>query len=164
MNSLRVMAWIFLVAFLGFLLYVGVWAGRKNKSGGTGAEVEYFLGGKSTPLIVLAMSYAASAVSAGSFIGDPGMMSTIGWPYFWLVVGVVPWDWFFLDILLSERCVFRQKKYGSLTLTEYLGDRYRCPFLKYYLTIVITICFLFMLVSQFKGAGSSSGNIYRYSV
>ena len=48
MNSLRVMAWIFLVAFLGFLLYVGVWAGRKNKSGGTGAEVEYFLGGKST--------------------------------------------------------------------------------------------------------------------
>lgn len=81
---------------------------QKNKSGGTGAEVEYFLGGKSTPLIVLAMSYAASAVSAGSFIGDPGMMSTIGWPYFWLVVGVVP-DWFFLDILLSERCVFRQK-------------------------------------------------------
>ena len=30
MNSLRVMAWIFLVAFLGFLLYVGVWAGRKT--------------------------------------------------------------------------------------------------------------------------------------
>ena len=153
MNSLRVMAWIFLVAFLGFLLYVGVWAGRKNKSGGTGAEVEYFLGGKSTPLIVLAMSYAASAVSAGSFIGDPGMMSTIGWPYFWLVVGVVP------GLVLPGYIVIRKmrvqaEKYGSLTLTEYLGDRYRCPFLKYYLTIVITICFLFMLVSQFKGAAA----------
>ncbi len=69
---------------------MSVFGPAEKQTGGTGAEVEYFLGGKSTPLIVLAMSYAASAVSAGSFIGDPGMMSTIGWPYFWLVVGVVP--------------------------------------------------------------------------
>lgn len=153
MDNLRVMAWIFLAVFLGFLVYVGVWAGKKNKSGDSGAEVEYFLGGKSTPLIVLAMSYAASAVSAGSFIGDPGMMSTIGWPYFWLVVGVVP------GLVLPGYIVIRKmrvqsEKYGSLTLTEYLGDRYRSPFLKYYLTIVITVCFLFMLVSQFKGAAA----------
>ncbi len=153
MEQLRVMAWIFLAAFLGFLLYVGIWAGKKNKTGTTGTEVEYFLGGKATPLIVLAMSYAASAVSAGSFIGDPGMMSTIGWPYFWLVVGVVP------GLVLPGYIIIRKmrvqaEKYGSLTLTEYLGDRYRSPFLKYYLTVVITICFLFMMVSQFKGAAA----------
>ncbi len=153
MENLRIMAWIFLAAFLGFLLYVGVWAGKKNKTGTTGAEVEYFLGGKSTPLIVLAMSYAASAVSAGSFIGDPGMMSTIGWPYFWLVIGVVP-GLVLPGYIIIRRMRVQAEKYGSLTLTEYLGDRYRSPFLKYYLTVVITICFIFMLVSQFKGAAA----------
>ena len=153
MEQLRVMAWIFLAAFLGFLLYVGFWAGKKNKSGDSGAEVEYFLGGKATPLIVLAMSYAASAVSAGSFIGDPGMMSTIGWPYFWLVIGLVP-GLVLPGYIIIRRMRVQAEKYGSLTMTEYLGDRFRSPFLKYYLTVVISICFLFMMVSQFKGAAA----------
>lgn len=53
--------------FLVFLIGVSIWSAQQNKKGKTGADREYFLGGNTTPLIVLAVSYCASAVSAGSF-------------------------------------------------------------------------------------------------
>ena len=90
MSSLHTMAIVFMAALLIFFIIIGIWAGKKNKTGGLDADVEYFLGGKTTPVFVLGMSYCASAVSAGSFIGDPGVMSTVGWPYYWIPVTLVP--------------------------------------------------------------------------
>ena len=68
MSSLHTMAIVFMAALLIFFIIIGIWAGKKNKTGGLDADVEYFLGGKTTPVFVLGMSYCASAVSAGSFI------------------------------------------------------------------------------------------------
>lgn len=81
---------IFFIVFLAFMVVTAIWAAVKNKAGQTDSTTEYFLGGKSIPVIVLAMSYCASAVSAGSFIGDPGYMSTIGWPYYWFTIFTIP--------------------------------------------------------------------------
>lgn len=142
---------IFFSAFIVFLIVVSIFSAKKNKEGTSGADREYFLGGNTTPLIVLAVSYCASAVSAGSFMGDPGMMSTIGWPYYWLAVFAVP-GLTIPGIFVIRKMRLQSERYGSMTITEYVGHRFNCPGLKLYLSFVIVLCYLFMLVSQFKAA------------
>ena len=150
MSSLHTMAIVFMAALLIFFIIIGIWAGKKNKTGGLDADVEYFLGGKSTPVFVLGMSYCASAVSAGSFIGDPGVMSTVGWPYYWIPVTLVP-GLVITGIWIIRKFRLQAEKYGSMTITDYISDRFQAPWLKTYLTCLIVLCYLFMLVSQFKG-------------
>lgn len=75
---------ISVIFFVGFLIFVGLVAfissklGAKQTSGS--ADVDYYLGGRSTPTVVLAFSYVTSSISAACFMGDPGIMSTVGWP------------------------------------------------------------------------------------
>lgn len=151
MNSLHTMAIVFIVAFLAFLVFVGLWAARKNKKGAGSATTEYFLGGKTTPTFVLAMSYAASAVSAGSFIGDPGLLSTIGWPYYWIAIATVAGT-AIPGLFIIRKMRLQSEKFGAITIADYCSQRYRSPGLKLYLSILMVICFTFTLVAQFKGA------------
>ncbi len=141
----------FFIVFLVFMVVSAVVAGMKNKQGNTGATTEYFLGGKNIPVIVLAMSYCASAVSAGSFIGDPGYMSTIGWPYYWFTIFtigglVIP------GLFIMRKLRLQSERYGCLTITQYIGDRFNSKWIKVYISAVMVLCYLFMMVSQFKGA------------
>lgn len=76
------------VAYLIFVTFVAWWSGRKTSGGA--ADVDYYLGGHSTPIVVLAFSYVTSSVSATAFMGDPGIMSRIGWPYYWIVIAIIP--------------------------------------------------------------------------
>ena len=137
--------------FCIFLIIVAVWSAKQNKAGKKSADEEYFLGGHATPLVVLAVSYCASAVSAGSFMGDPGMMSVVGWPYYWLAVFAVP-GLVIPGIFVIRKMRLQAQRYGSMTITEYIGHRFNSPGLKLYLSVVIVLCYLFMLVSQFKAA------------
>lgn len=81
-----------IIFFFGFLVFVGIVAyfSSKQKASGVSADVEYYLGGHSTPTVVLAFSYVTSSISAACFMGDPGIMSTVGWPYYWVVIAIVP--------------------------------------------------------------------------
>lgn len=142
---------IYFALFIVFLIGISIWSAKKNKEGKSGADTEYFLGGHTTPLVVLAVSYCASAVSAGSFMGDPGMMSTVGWPYYWLAVFAVP-GLTIPGIFVIRKMRLQAGRYRSMTITEYIGHRFNCPGLKLYLSFVIVLCYLFMLVSQFKAA------------
>lgn len=142
---------IYFAAFLAFLLGVAIWSSRENKNGSKDADEEYFLGGHATPMVVLAVSYCASAVSAGSFMGDPGMMSHVGWPYYWIAIFAVP-GLVIPGIYVIRKMRLQSQRYGSMTITEYIGHRFNCPGLKLYLSFVIILCYLFMMVSQFKGA------------
>ena len=137
--------------FLVFLIGVSIWSAQQNKKGKTGADREYFLGGNTTPLIVLAVSYCASAVSAGSFMGDPGMMSVVGWPYYWIAIFAVP-GLVIPGIYVIRKMRLQSDRYGSMTINEYAGHRFNSPGLKLYLSFIIVLCYLFMMVSQFKAA------------
>ena len=53
--SLQMMSVLFFVAYLIFVTFVAWWSGRKTS--GEAADVDYYLGGHSTPIVVLAFSY-----------------------------------------------------------------------------------------------------------
>jgi Na+/proline symporter len=142
---------IFFTIFIVINLILAVWGWLKMRKGKTGDDIEYFLGGKVTPIIVLAFSYCATSVSAGSFIGDPGFISTVGWPYYWFTVFTVP-GLVIPGLFVIRRLRLQSSRYGSLSLTDYLCSRYNSSSMKIYISVVMVICYLFMLVSQYKGA------------
>ena len=147
--TLQTMSVAFFVAYLIFVTFVAWWSSR---GGGEGAaDVEYYLGGRSTPTVVLAFSYVTSSVSAAAFMGDPGVMSTIGWPYYWVVIGIIP-GLILPAVLLMRRMRMQADKLGSLTIPEYLGQRYNSKTLQLIIAGVISVFYIFPLVAQFKGA------------
>ena len=146
---------ISVIFFVGFLIFVGLVAfissklGAKQTSGS--ADVDYYLGGRSTPTVVLAFSYVTSSISAACFMGDPGIMSTVGWPYYWVVIAVIP-GLIIPAVLLMPKMRMQAEKLGSLTIPEYLGDRYQSETLRLIIAGVISVFYIFPLVAQFKGA------------
>lgn len=143
------------IFFIGFLIFVGLVAfisgklGNRTTSGS--ADVDYYLGGRSTPTVVLAFSYVTSSISAVCFMGDPGIMSTVGWPYYWVVIAVIP-GLIIPAVLLMPKMRMQAEKLGSLTIPEYLGDRYKSETLRLIIAGVISVFYIFPLVAQFKGA------------
>lgn len=156
---------ISVIFFVGFLIFVGLVAfissklGAKQTSGS--ADVDYYLGGRSTPTVVLAFSYVTSSISAACFMGDPGIMSTVGWPYYWVVIAVIP-GLIIPAVLLMPKMRMQAEKLGSLTIPEYLGDRYQSETLRLIIAGVISVFYIFPLVAQFKGASCIIGILYRY--
>lgn len=146
---------ISVIFFIGFLVFVGLVAFISSKAGSKTssgcADVDYYLGGRSTPTVVLAFSYVTSSISAACFMGDPGIMSTVGWPYYWVVIGVIP-GLIIPAVLLMPKMRMQAEKLGSLTIPEYLGDRYNSDALRLIIAGVISVFYVFPLVAQFKGA------------
>lgn len=60
--SLQTMSIIFFVGFLTFVAIVAFVSSRNNGGQGESADVEYYLGGRSTPTVVLALSYVTSSI------------------------------------------------------------------------------------------------------
>ena len=82
---------------------------------------------------------------------DPALISIVGWPYYWFTVFSVP-SLIIPGIFLIRKLRLQSEKYGSLTITDYIGARFQSDGIKLYMSVVMVICYLFMLVSQYKGA------------
>lgn len=149
--KLQTVGSIYFVVFALGLLGVALWSNKKKVAGNSGAAVEHFLGGRNTPMFVLAMSYCAGAVSAGSFIGDPAYMSTVGWPYYWFTLSLVP-GLVIPGLFIIRKLRLQSEKYNCMTINEYIGVRYKSKFLQIFIAVAIVLSYSMVLIAQFKGA------------
>lgn len=149
LQQISVLFFIIFLVSVGLVAFISGKLGSKNSSGS--ADVDYYLGGRNTPTVVLAFSYVTSSISAACFMGDPGIMSTVGWPYYWVVIGIIP-GLIIPAVLLMPKMRMQAEKLGSLTIPEYLGDRYNSKALRLIIAGVISVFYIFPLVAQFKGA------------
>lgn len=149
--TLQAWSLIMLSVFIVFLLGIAIWADIKNKKGTTGAEVEYFLGGNTIPAFVLAVSYVVSANSASCYMGEPGAMSVVGWPYYWVVIAFIP-GMILPAVFLMRKMRSQAAKLGSLTIPEYLGDRYNSDALRVIVAALVILLYIPVLIAQFKGS------------
>lgn len=143
-----------IIMFVGFLVIMGVlavMAGKTNLEGDGNLDEEYYLGGRGTGPVLLAFSYVTGSVSAAAFMGEPGMMSKIGWPYYWIVISIIP-GMIFPAILLMKKLRKHSEELGSLTIPHYLGQSYGSDALRVIIALFISIFYIFPLVAQFKGA------------
>ncbi len=108
-----------LIVYLIILLAIGLWGGRASHD-----VAGYYAAGKRLPAWVIAFSSNATGESAWLLLGLTGMGYAVGMHALWVVAGEV------LGVALAWTFVARPfkaftDKYGSITVPDYLEDRFR---------------------------------------
>ncbi len=142
-----------LVAFLGYMAGVFLLGALAHKLLQRGAFLkEYFLGDRKLNAWVLALTYVATSVSAGSFVGFPSLIYTHGWVMAvwiggYMVSGLVSKG------VLAKRLNQVSRLSGAITVPDVLRDRFDSPALGLFAGIFLLIFLVFNLVGQFKAGG-----------
>jgi SSS family solute:Na+ symporter/sodium/pantothenate symporter len=113
---------------------------------------EYFLGDRQLNAWVLGLTYVATSVSAGSFVGFPSLIYQYGWIMaLWIggymVGGLVSKG------VLAKRLNQVSRLSGAITVPDVLRDRFQSPLLGLLASLFLLLFLLFNLVGQFKAGG-----------
>ncbi|GHV86359.1 sodium:solute symporter [Spirochaetia bacterium] len=140
---------VFLAVFLALMTGIGIWGMKKTKTLG-----DFFLGGRTLGPWVSAVAYGTSYFSAVIFIGFAG---TQGWQFglssLWIALGNAIIGagaaWF----ILARRTRRMTQNLDTMTMPEFLQERYGAKHLK---PLAASVIFFFLLpysASVFKGLG-----------
>jgi SSS family solute:Na+ symporter/sodium/pantothenate symporter len=113
---------------------------------------EYFLGDRKLNAWVLALTYVATSVSAGSFVGFPSLIYVHGWVMaLWIagymVAGITTKG------VLAKRLNQVSRLSGAITVPDVLRDRFQSPALGLLAGVFLVLFLVFNLVAQFKAGG-----------
>jgi Na+/pantothenate symporter len=113
---------------------------------------EYFLGDRKLNAWVLSLTYVATSVSAGSFVGFPSLIYRNGWIMaLWIagymVAGLVSKG------VLAKRLNQTSRLSGAITVPDVLRDRFQSPALGLLASCFLLVFLMFNLVGQFKAGG-----------
>jgi sodium/pantothenate symporter len=142
-----------LVAFAAYMIGVFLLGALAHKLLKRGAFLkEYFLGDRKLNAWVLGLTYVATSVSAGSFVGFPSLIYTHGWVMaFWIggymVGGLVSKG------TLAKRLNQVSRLSGAITVPDVLRDRFQSPALGSLSAVFLLIFLLFNLWGQFTAGG-----------
>ena len=140
---------IIFVFYILFLLGVGVWAFRFNKT-----QEDYLLAGRRLGPWITAFSERASGESAWLLLALPGAAISVGLGASWAVLGIILgiiFSWF----LIAERLRIETKKYNTLTIPEYLHRRFQdhSNIIRLFSTLIIAFFSTFYVSAQFHASG-----------
>lgn len=113
---------------------------------------EYFLGSRSLGVWALALTYAATSASGGTFTGFPALIYQHGW-----ILALWISSYMLVPVtcmaLLGKRLNQVARKTGAITLPDVLRDRFRAPGLGILVSVTLTFFLTANLVAQFKAGG-----------
>lgn len=140
---------IFILAFVGILIWVGYAGMRKTKN-----INDFFLGGRNIGLWLSAFSYGTTYFSAVIFIGFAGQL---GWNFgsrvLWIAFGnsilgaLVAW------LILAKATRRITTSLNAMTMPEFLEARYSSTYLKYFAAFIIFLFLTPYSASVYKGLG-----------
>ena len=139
---------IVLILYFAAMLAIGIIFFLKSKSN---SDKDYFLGGRSMGPWVTAMSAQASDMSAWLLMGLPGSILAFGLGQAWIGIGLAigtALNW----ILIARRLrKFSQAANDSITLPQYLSNRFatKSKSLQVTCAIVFLVCFTVYVASAF---------------
>jgi SSS family solute:Na+ symporter/sodium/pantothenate symporter len=142
-----------LVAFGGYMAGVFLLGALSHQLLERGSFLkEYFLGDRKLNAWVLSLTYVATSVSAGSFVGFPSLIYRNGWIMaLWIagymVTGLVSKG------ALAKRLNQVSRLSGAITVPDVLRDRFQSPLLGLLASLFLLFFLLFNLVGQFKAGG-----------
>ncbi len=143
MSSLQVYMWVFLVLFLGLMAYLG-WLGFKK----TKTAADFAIAGASMGPYVLGLAFAATFFSAATFVGYTGWAYGWGLSSLWIVLTLILASPLGL-IVVAKRVRNINTGQGSLSLPDWLGDRFGSDFLRVVVALA-TLFNLFYIAAQFS--------------
>lgn len=113
---------------------------------------EYFLGDRKLNAWVLAMTYVATSVSAGSLVGFPSFIYRNGWIMALWIAGYMI-SGLTTKGILAKRLNQISRLSGSITVPDVLRDRFKSPALGSFAAVFLLLFLIFNLVAQFKAGG-----------
>ncbi|MDP6229399.1 MAG: sodium/proline symporter, partial [Candidatus Marinimicrobia bacterium] len=137
------------VLYLIFLIIVGIWTFKLNKT-----QEDYLLAGRKLGPWVTAFSERASGESAWLLLALPGAAIAVGLGEVWTVVGItigIIASWF----LIAEKLRIETEKYHALTIPEYLHRRFKdnSNIIRLFSALIIAFFFAFYVSAQFHASG-----------
>lgn len=145
------------VAYLGFMIVIGIWSMKKTNN-----SEDYFLGGRGLNSWVAALSAQASDMSGWLLMGLPGSIYALGTGQIWIAIGL------FMGTVLNWLLVSKRlRRYtivanNSMTLPEFFVNRFHDK-KKVLLTIssvVIVIFFLVYTASSLASGGKLFNTVF----
>jgi Na+/pantothenate symporter len=113
---------------------------------------EYFLGDRKLNAWVLSLTYVATSVSAGSFVGFPSLIYQYGWVMALWIAGYMV-SGLTTKGVLAKRLNQVSRISGAITVPDVLRDRFQSPALGLLSSLFLLVFLLFNLVGQFKAVG-----------
>ena len=148
--------WAVLIVFLVIVFIAGLLCTRTNAEN----HADVALGGRSLGPYVLAATWAATQMSAATFIGGPGMCYSGGWAsMLWGVACMVPWislAWF----LLPKKLRNISERVGAVTVPGVLRARYKSRKYTGFLAIMMLIAYVPVVTAQISAVGIIFENIF----
>ena len=147
---------IIFILYLVFLLAVGAWTFKFNKT-----QEDYLLAGRKLGPWVTAFSERASGESAWLLLALPGAAITIGLSESWAVIGIILGiiaSWF----LIAERLREETEKYNALTIPQYLHKKFNddSNIIRLFSAAIIAFFFLFYVSAQFHASGKVLNSLF----
>ena len=142
--------WTVLALYVGGLALCALWARRRTKD-----LADYYVGGRTLPAWILALSYFATFVSTNTFLGHAGKSYDFG--VSWLLLGavlllfsLVAWRW------IGPRVAEVAGAGGFLTVPEFFARRFASPNAGTLAAVLILFDSVWYLTAVFQGAAFSA--------
>ena len=150
MNSLNWGVIIPILLYLLSMLAVGGYLHGYLKDRRVSFQEQFFIGGRSLGPLVLALTMLASAASAGTFVGGPGVAYDVG--FAWALVGMtqIGMGIYILGIL-GKKFAIMARKIGAVTLADFLRERYNSAAVVVGSSLGVVIFLSAYMVAQFAG-------------
>ncbi|CAH0532396.1 Sodium/pantothenate symporter [Vibrio stylophorae] len=136
------------------LYLVGVFAlaflSRRHLTDSKGFMAEYLMGSRSMGGFVLAMTLAATFISASSFIGGPGAAYKHGLGWVLLAMIQLPTAWLTLGVL-GKKFAIEARRHNAMTLNDMLYARYQNRGVVIFASLALLLAFFGTMVVQFVG-------------
>lgn len=154
----RVMlAWILLGVYLAAMVAMGIWGMRRTKTLG-----DFFLGNRTIGPWISAFAYGTTYFSAVIFIGFAGKL---GWKFglnvLWIALGNATIGSLAAWLVLGRRTRRMTQNLNSMTMPEFLSERFGGRFVKVLAAVVIFVFLLPYSASIFKGLGHLFQAVFR---
>ena len=141
------------IAYLVFMIAIGLWFFVKNRSGG---EKGYFLGGRQMGPWVTALSAGASDMSAWVLMGMPTSIYALGLGQTWIPVGLAigyTLSWIFEAPRLRKFSIVAD---DSITIPQYLTRRFlsKSKALQIVCAVIFLVAYTIYAASSVKACGT----------
>ncbi|SEJ72069.1 sodium/proline symporter [Bhargavaea ginsengi] len=142
MNTVTLFTWIGFAAFLAIMLVLGYIGTKKTKN-----IRDFAIGGGRLGPVVLGLSFAATYLSAATFLGYPGWSHEWGLTNLWLMLAMIGGG--AIGVLMVAKKIRKlNEEQKSLSLPDWLGDYYNSDLLRVG-TGLILLFNIFYIAAQF---------------
>jgi len=140
---LTIKLWTFVFVGVTFAMYLVIaWVSRVRDTSG------FYVAGRGIPAVANGMATAADWMSAASFIGMAGLISSLGY-----AGGMYLMGWTGGYVLLALLLAPYLRKFGHYTVPDFVGDRYESNAAR----LVAVVCAVFVsftyVAGQMRGVG-----------